>query len=336
VLLGFFKRNDESTCQCRIVSYGDRIWLEANLEATVLRTFTLEILPTSKTQLSEIRMLLPFSAATVTGLKGLNDTAFDPNWYFNAPSLRTSRDYTLKRAVPNERDSFGVIDDDGIKEIKVFRGNLAVPSQMTIEKATAITFRFEAPLVPGEKAQFRLLFKVSGIGRVASPGLSNYYDIKYLNSADFTRECEFQGMDSLIPIYLVPREAAGGFSILIYSPPEYLETQGFDGSEQSRDPIGWDAKEAADRTKCVWQLDQILKLDKPTELGLKQDFALRGTFGKSIDTDMLGGLAKLQTQVAKQQVEIRKATIVAIVSAVLAVLALIPFLPTIIGWFHSQ
>jgi hypothetical protein len=334
VLLGFFKRNDESACQCRIVSYGDRVWLEANLEATVLRTFTLEILPTSKTQLSEIRMLLPFSSASVTGLKGLNDTAFDPSWYFNAPSLRTSRDYSVKKAVPNERDSFGVIDDDGISGIKVFRGNLAVPSQMTIENSTAITFRFEAPLVAGDKTQFRLLFKVSGVGRVSSPGLSNYYEIKYLDSSSFTKECEFQGLDSLIPVYLVPHDRVGGFSILIYSPPEYLETQGFERSEQSRDPIGWDAKEAKDRTKCVWQLDQILGLDKPTELRLDRDFALRGTFAKSIDTDMLGGLAKLQTQVEAQKREIRTATIVAVIGTVLAVLALIPLLPTIIGWFR--
>jgi hypothetical protein len=332
MLIGFFKPSQECASNCRVVSFCDRIWLESDLTAKILRSFTIEIPADSPCGLSELRMLLPFPASAVTNLKGLNDTAFNPTWYFNTPALRANRDYDVKKKVASESDSYGLIDDDGIRGIKVFRGNLAVPSHFALKNATVIVFRFQEQLNPGEKTQYRVSFEISGFGKNTSTQLANYYELRYFDSPKFKEECELQSIDSVIPIYLAPQETAGGFSVLTYAPPDYERLQGFDHAEESRDAIGPDAAESVERAKCVWQLHDVWNLQKPTEVRLEREFILRGTFGRRIDTDLLGQLKGLQEQVKEQKREIRLATVVAIIGAVIAIVALIPLLPDILKW----
>lgn len=335
MLLCYFTPATESASRSRILSYCDRIWLEPDLTATIHRTFILEVLPESKAPLSEIRMLLPFASSAVTNLKGLNDTAFNADWYFNSPALRASREYGITKKLTSDRESFGIIDDDGIKDIKVFRGNLAVPSQFALKNSTVIVFRFENRLEPGEKTQYRLSFDISGFGKRSETQLANYYELRYFDSPKFREEVAFQPADNLVPFYLVPGQTAGGFSVLLYSPPGFDRVQGFDHAEESRDPIGPDTKEARERTKCVWQLSDIWDLQQPTEVKLEREFSLRGTFGRRIDTDLLGGLEKLKKRVDEQKKEIRFATIVAIVGAIIAFIALLPFLPDVWRWLRQ-
>ena len=59
MLLGFFKIAEESSADCRIIQFVDRIWVTPELTGIFVRQFTLEVLQDSPIPLSRIYMAVP-------------------------------------------------------------------------------------------------------------------------------------------------------------------------------------------------------------------------------------------------------------------------------------
>ncbi len=132
------------------------------------------------------------------------------------------------------------------------------------------------------------------------------------------------------------RPAPGGFSILLYSPPNFERTSGFDYCKKIWDPRGPTGTEEESQTKCVFQMRKLLDLKEPKDLGPDQDVVMiHSSFTRRVVdevadlrqkiTNQASTISTQVAQISSLKTEVRVATVVALIAlAITVILTLVP------------
>lgn len=330
MLVGFFKK--ALKCECYIIKYVDRIWLSGSGDAEISRTFIVKVNENSAESLKEIRMLLPFKH--ITDLENINKTCFLPfsEYHFNSPEICSTQQYRIVQNLPQEKlfDSFGKINHDGIEDVKVFAG--IDQSTYPLGNCSVIRLRLPSPLEKGESTEIRIKFRVPSLfNKISPPPFPNYsFEFPYFSQMhideidDLNRELEIK----VKPI-LDMSQFSGGFDIILYFPPEYIEVSEIKAFKKKYDdPYDIRGKETSEkRLKFIWRLREFLKqkgLPEETQVGIGQDIAPTGMLiGKY---DVRGAVERLR-QVIPQEFRtidgrITRANWVSFIALILAIITL--------------
>jgi len=289
VLIGFFKKPEE--CECYIIKYVDRIWLSEIGDAEVLRTFIVKVNENSPKPLREVRLLLPFKR--VENLEDVTKNCFlsPSKYYFNSPEICSTREYKIVHEVtqPDRFDSYGTINHDGIKNIKVF------PSidYSSYKEGNYSVIRLQLPpeegLKKGECTEIRLKFQISSLLDKITTGLFpvylielSYFSTRYINKINQpNKNLEIK----VKPVLgLAESQFKGGFDIFLYLPPGFEKVTGFNPFKEKYDVFNIAGKKTSEkRVKFLWRLRELLKQKELPENSLS---------GVGLDISISGALAK--------------------------------------------
>ncbi len=245
MLIGFLK-NPKDSCECKVIKFVDRIWfLNKDGDVEILRSVVVE--NTGQVgELSSIYMLVPFR--NIIGTKLKNHTCFDRNNYFNSISVNTTHKYKIIKHPLNDDSvgDFGIINHDGIENIKVFM-NLKEPDTLLdiwgvrsqrnrLWEASIIEYKLPTGhfLKPKEKTEFRIFFKVTSL--LAKVKESDYSKlevfIKYLFGVRYKLELDILNPNKNKEIKIIPTlqgdSFPGGFDIILYLPKDFKRLSGFE------------------------------------------------------------------------------------------------------------
>jgi len=291
-MIGIFKKPER--CNCFIKKYVDRIWISENGDADILRTLILEVKKGSLDPLNEIRILSPYKY--IKSLELVNETCFLPSseFHFNSPEINTKKDYKVVQKLPDvlRNDSYGMIDHDGIKNIKVF--NAINNSIYQVGECTVIRLQFPVPLIEGDTTEIRLKFRVNLFLQKPTTSIFSVYNVhfeyfsnKYIDEVDqLDDNLQIMFGSTLKKADESAREEAG-FDIIIYLPLKFERVSGFENFYKCKpDFYNIQGKKDFERTKIMFSLSHLLKIgDKPKykEVGVGENIEINGTFVRSYD-----------------------------------------------------
>lgn len=293
MLTGFYKNNADNECQCQVVKFSDRIWFDEAGTASFLRTFVLRVLDTSPIPLSEVTMLVP--AKKLLNVSNMNDTCFDDEYFFNSSFLRTTSSYKIiEKPKTGSYGSYGLIEDDGIKNIIVFVGEESQPKVTQVGRCNLVRFKFPRPINHGEHIELRLSFKVASLFDNLTPDdLVPEFSFMLVY---FSRSCseEIMIIGNHNEIDIVPTlggpDNKGGFDVWVYLPNNFIMVSGFDEASRKPSRRTIDGKEEGEsKFKIGWKLRHLLRRLglPPTTLvnnGLGSVFELTGQIKKRYDS----------------------------------------------------
>jgi hypothetical protein len=276
-----------------------------------------------------------------------NESYFDPQYYFNQPHIRTTNIFKIKKHPNNNKDydSYGIINDDGIDDIKIFTSTeSAMPKLVPFGKCTIIKFKFPVPVKPGETVGSRFSFKVTSLfDNVTGSDIYPDYSISlpYFCSTD-DEETSMLGKDNEIGIVptLKGEGQPGGFDIFVYLPPKFIKVSGFTDATEKIDHYTLDGVEGEGRQKFSWKLRGLLKkggisdsiiLNSATRQGFNIDITgvIKEKYDSAADLikikEKVGTIPSLDETVKKVKKEVRLSTIIAVVAIIISIIGLIPF-----------
>lgn len=327
MLVGFFKKPEK--CTCCIIKYVDRIWLSEIGDAEVLRTFVVKVDENSPSPLTEVRILLPFKF--IKNIKIVNETCFLPasEYIFNSPEISTKQEYKIVQKPPSliRSDSFGIINHDGIENIKVFT-SFDNYSSYQMGDCTVIRLQFPCDLEKGESTEIRLTFQITSLfTRMTSDEYPiyfvqfTYFSPRYINEVD--------QLDKKLEIKVRPtlgqdesERRIGGFDTIVYLPPESEEASDFHPYKKKPDPYNIHGKITPnERIKLIFRLRSFLKekgLAEDKLTGVGEDVAISGTLKKRHDATkpLINGISVINDR-------IRNSTFLAYIAIFLAILSII-------------
>lgn len=345
MLVGFFK-DHKDTCTCQIEKYVDRIWIiNQDGDVEVLRKFVVSnISPTGGNFLTKIKMLIPYRHVFDLLLK--NKTCFDENLIFNSPKIRSTSNYEIIK-IPNKVNDYGVISDDGIENIKVFT-NIKL-EDTNIGKNEPKNGKPSAPdcgctileiimpagagLLPGEKAEFRLSFKINNLlDKIGTESIvQREIILDYFVGYKWQMEIGLLGRENEIKVKptLGGPGSPGGFDIFIYVIPTLDKIDGFDNRLKPswHDNHNIDGKETQiEWNKYPFRLRDMIKDKSPIEIG--DNISIIGRFVERYDVrKAITGLSETVNNISnKTEKETRKNKYKFIASITLASISFVGFI----------
>ena len=307
----------------------DRIWLSEIGDAEVLRTFVVKVDENSPSPLTEVRILLPIKY--IKNIKVVNETCFLPasEYSFNSPQISTKQEYKIVQKPPSlvRADSFGIINHDGIENIKIF-SSFDNYSSYQVGDCTVIRLQFPCGLEKGESTEIRLTFQITSLFiRTTSDEYPiyfvpfTYFSPRYINEVD--------QLDKKLEIKVKPtlgqdksERRIGGFDTIVYFPPEFEEASDFHPYKKKSDPYDIHGKITPDeRIKLIFRLRSSLKekgLAENKLTGVGQDVTISGTLSKRHDATkpLMNGIGAINNR-------IRTSTFLAYIALFLAILSVI-------------
>ena len=220
---------------------------------------------------------------------------------FNSPEIYSTREYKIVHKIDQHAtfDSYGVINCDGIKNIKVFPS--IDYSSYQVEDYSVI--RLQLPpkkgLKKGECAEVRLKFHISSLFEKITTGLLPNYLIKffYFPAPHFINESNYQLYNATSEIKVKPilgladSQFKGGFDIFLYFPPGFEKVAGFNSFKKRYDIFNIEGKKAPEkRVKLLWRLRELLKqkdLPEDSLSGIGLGISISGTLTKKYDAEEL-------------------------------------------------
>lgn len=294
----FFKKPRE--CECYVIKYVDRIWLSEIGDADVLRTFIVKVNENSPKPLKEIRILLPFK--DIENLESVNETCFLPpsQYYFNSSEVASTREYQVIQQVnqSDRFDRFGIINHDGIQNVKVFP--LIDYSLYQIGNCLVIRLQFpqKEGLKKGECTEVRLRFQVTSLFNKITTGFFPNYSIELpYFPPQYVNEIDQLDIDKKLEIKVKPilglaeSQFKGGFDIFLYFPPGFEKVTGFNPFKEKYDSFNIEGKRTSEKKlKLLWRLREFLRQRGSPEdslTGIGQNILISGTLIKRYDTEDL-------------------------------------------------
>lgn len=357
MLAGFFKIHEDSDCSCRVIKYSDRIWLLNDRgDAQFRRQFIIEVLRESKAPLTSVRVAIP--TENITELDVINDECFNEELIFNSPHTLTTENYEVLNKPKNQRD-FGIIEDDGIDQVKVFGdivSGLSKTGLGTPDICNVVKLPFPSPIGPGEKVEIRITFKVSAMFDVVNPNSKfptnairlNYFTPCYKDLAEYVgRSNEIKVLPELDP---TNTNHPGGFDIWLYFLPNYEKIGGFlNTSLEVYDEVhNFDGLVGEKRIKLCWRLRNLSVAKDNKLIGSGDFFSVNGQLAEVYDSktvidkikediptirdEVVKGIAETKKRLERNS---RLGLILSIVAMVLSIV--LPFIiPLIKAAFNSR
>lgn len=264
MLVGFYKK--PQNCDCFIIKYVDRIWLKENGDADILRVFVVEVGEREdNVSLEELRVLLPYK--NIQGVEVINHTCFLPSsdYLFNSPEFCTTQTYTITQPLssPIRFDSFGIINDDGIENIKVFPK--IDNAFYDVGSCSVVRFRLPVALQAGERMEIRLKFKVASLFDKVTTGISPTYFVEFPYFSSLYKD-EIAQLDGDLEVKVKPTlgtsesKFIGGFDIFLYFPVGFEKVSGFHPFKEKYDSLEINGRKTENkRIKMLWRLRELLK-----------------------------------------------------------------------------
>lgn len=327
MLIGFFKNQGE--CSCAIVKYSDRIWLSKSGDGEILRTFVVKVDEKSPEPLREIRLLLPFKY--IKDLKSVNETCFmsSSEHHFNSPQSSSTQNYKIiqKPTNPARYDSFGMIDHDGLKGIKVFDFSENCSSYQ-VGACAVIRLQFPCDLKKGELSEIRLIFRTTSLFTKITNDENPVYIIQFTYfSQDHIDEIDELGRK--LEIKVKPtlgkdklNRWIAGFDSIIYFPSEFEKASEFKADKETFSLYNIEGKKAPKSTlKLIYRLRSLLKtkgLAVDTLTGIGQELVASGTLKRRYDVTK-----PLMLSIEQIDKKIRKNTLFGYIAIILSIASII-------------
>lgn len=238
----------EKGVDCKILWYGDRIWLRDDGGAEVMRSFVVEVSPESTHALNKISFLIP---RPISDLENLSRFSTDLGYPFNEEGRTTGEIKVI--------DEQKVIFDDF--ECRVRHRHTMDPHFYEGTTRVDIDLRDE-PTPAGSRELFLLKFDVGEL--IKKLPRTNIYKFSYFcpercRRGVFPSLSHDHSIVPVLPIYdLETRQ--GGFDIFVYAPPAQ-EVQSVIG-HYSHVEIDFDSKGESlsrKRSGILWHLRKLIE-----------------------------------------------------------------------------
>ena len=197
----------EKGIECKIVKYADRIFLEDDGSAEVMRLFIVELPQKGSSSLNKIRFLIPRLANNIENLSRFSG---DPTYPFNEEGSATNE----IRVINEHRIIY-----DGF-DCRI--GHQHTIESHSYEDTTRVDIDLrDDPIPPGSREMFRFKFNISGL--IKKLPSKNVFEFTYF-CPDKSKKDAFPTLSHdhtilpVIPIYN-SQTLQGGFDILVYAPP---------------------------------------------------------------------------------------------------------------------
>ncbi len=301
-----------------------------------MRVFSLAVLPTSQSSLKGLNILV---GPALKSIRGINDTAFDENLYWNSPENRTTNQYDIvKRPSTEIRGDRGQIIDD-LLDLYVYADRDIRLSETNVGGSSLLRMEFPNEVKPGEKVQSRLHFTIPNALKLKDPNAprTEYIcELTYFNGYSLPvkdASLLLGGDECWIPVIarpVSPKEGTG-FTVVFYAPPGFTKGDGFDVTTvEALETHIEDGSQAESRVKLLWQLEELLERDRVDPclpITCRSSMKISGSLLKSDDGKQIEGLKRAldaaETRIEKLKSEVRIATIVAVAGALVAIVGIL-------------
>lgn len=264
MLTGFFKEHDEGGCNCQLIKFADRIFIDQSGDARLIRLVVLEVLASSPDPLKGFKMLTPVREPL--SLKDHSALLLDESDRYNSRGL--AGNYAVSQPFADTKNAGfreGLFSMDGIGSIVAFEA----PGLSNIDLAgdTILRYRFPRALAPGEKVAVRLGFSVGSLAENTSVGalgetVDGVVDMR-LRLSYLERRNHEQALQELNPghceIPIVPilgTRLEGGFDIMVGF-PDTLEVSMASPRKYEQKALTSD-EDGLDGVVYIWRLRELV------------------------------------------------------------------------------
>lgn len=218
MLIAFLKSHNDKYCQCEIVKYCDRIWLEQSGNLICIRTMIISVKDNSP-PLHEIRMVMPFRQ--ISELIDISDTCLKADYLFNTSHYSTGGYHINSLDI-----DYGSVYYDFF-ETDVFLGNMVKefksPTKAMNYNIISIAFKDEFKensIKPGTFRLIRIKFKITSMLDEVHPRLYSleldYFDMNLIHM-DYDI-LDFKNLEIPVKVLFNSQTKQGGFDIFLYLP----------------------------------------------------------------------------------------------------------------------
>lgn len=220
MLTGFFKEHQDSTCECKVVKFADRVFVDDEGDATFVRMLVIRVESESPSGARGFKMLMPIREPL--NLKDISATFFDTDYRFNNRGRNGAHVVTrqlepIVGATENPSAKEGRVSLDGLDDLVAFYGSSI--SNLEVASHSLVRFCFPRPIVPGESVAVRLTFAVGSLAENTDvSGKSLRLQLPYYDARDHAALAELGGAETTIPAVITLGAPKGGFDIFVAVP----------------------------------------------------------------------------------------------------------------------
>jgi hypothetical protein len=335
MLVAFFKSHAEQGCECNVVKFVDRIWIDKSANLTCIRTFIINLKDNSL-PLTEIRMLVPFRQ--IAEFEDISETCLLDDYLFNGRHFSTGG-YEI-RSLDIDRTN-GIVNYDFFEAV-VYTTNIIKAYECPKNpncRVIAINMK-TAPIKPGEFRLIRIKFKITSVLDEVFPRVYNL-ELNYFDNSLVYGTYDLLEIKNLeIPVIKLMESdnKKGGFDIFVHL-PEDLSSTNFNALTQTTSDHLPDGTLSTRRfQKFIWRARKVIREDvnllKAGETPIRVEGLVNDPyeleeirreigFLKENATRLQNDTEKLQNDTCKIKSGYKIARIIAICAVIIALISLL-------------
>jgi len=321
MLIAFFKSHEDKECDCEIVKFVDRIWVEKKGDLKCIRTLMIHVKNGSTIPLKYIRILTPFRE--IPELSDMTETCLDQNFLFNGFS---TGGYKIRSSNPEQH--YGIISYDYFQNVKVYTDSEVKSYQSPTKNYKTIAIDFpKHPIVPGEFRLLRFSFSITSILDALFPRVYSFMLDYFNNKSPYIEDCRLLNIQELeVPVNKLfnKEKKQGGFDIFVYLPPN-LSCTNFNATTQLTSKHLPDGKESKTSTqKFIWRARNIFPDDMVTHLKIGiTPLSINGLLNDPFEMEEIrGAISTLKDDTATLKSESKKALKIGIIALIFSIISL--------------
>jgi len=321
MLVAFIKSHDDKDCQCEIVKFVDRLWIDKTGTLICVRTLIVYVAPESIC-LNKIRMITPFR--DVIDLDDISYTCWQDNYIFNTKGY-SSGGYQIKQCAVDKE--YAIINYDNFENVYAYTTNRIKSfetSKSPMCRIISIDFK-ENPVLPDTYRVIRITFKITSVLDEIFPKV---YSLKvdYFNQL-LISEHEILDMKTLeIPArkLIDERTKKGGFDVILHLPPDLTARKfnAFTTSVGNEMPDGTLSEKKGE--KYFWRGRAIMRASEEYLTSGDAFFTVEGLIGDPFELqEIRGEITQLKKDTGILKILYKRGRQIAILAVILAALSLI-------------